>query len=666
MTDYAFFLLLGSAAGAIIAAFGLGLLITHEGSGVVNFAYGAMATWSGYVYADLRQGAYPFPIPGLPARYHFGDDVGFRWAMLLSLLTAVVLGLVAFFAVFRPLLRAPALAKVVASIGLVIVFISLIEQRFPDNAGLRVDAILPREPVTFADGVTVPRDGLWLAGIVLLIAAAVWAFSRFTRWGLAIRAAAENEKGAVLLGYSPVVLAAGSFVVASVIGGLIVILASPMIQLSSTVFTFAFLIPALGAALIGRFRYIWPVVLTGLAIGMVQSSFTKMQVDFSWFPQYGAREGLPFLVIIIAMVVMGEGLPDRGSVDTWKLPAVPAAKVTALNVSVPVVLAVGGLLVLGPLWRGAIMTTVVAMVLALSLVVLTGFGGQTSLAQMAFAGVGGFALSKIAIGWGVPFPLAPLLAATIAMGFGVVVGLPALRVRGTNLAIITLAGGVAINEFVFKNPKYVGDASTGGAQVPNPRLGNWDLGLILGDQASRPIFGIVLVVVAVAVALAVANLRRSGSGRRMIATRSNERAAAALGISVFRTKIQVFAVSSFVAGLAGCMIAYRFGSVSDASFGTIASLTALAVAYLGGITCVSGAVTAGITATSGVAFYGISQATGSLGQWEAFIGGVLLILTAILNPEGIAGGIRAKAAERRGANAESESRPVSNAAAAAH
>ncbi|MCH9838077.1 ABC transporter permease [bacterium] len=666
MSDYAFFLLLGSAAGAIIAAFGLGLLITHEGSGVVNFAYGAMATWSGYVYADLRQGAYPFPIPGLPARYHFGDDVGFRWAMLLSLLTAVILGLVAFFAVFRPLLRAPALAKVVASIGLVIVFISLIEQRFPDNSSLRVNAILPREPVTFADGVTVPRDGLWLAGIVLLIAAVVWGFSRFTRWGLAIRAAAENEKGAVLLGYSPVVLAAGSFVVASVIGGLIVILASPMIQLSSTVFTFAFLVPALGAALIGRFRYIWPVVFTGLAIGLVQSSFTKMQVDFSWFPQYGAREGLPFLVIIIAMVVMGEGLPDRGSVDTWKLPAVPVAKVTALNVSVPVVIAVGGLMVLGPLWRGAIMTTVVAMVLALSLVVLTGFGGQTSLAQMAFAGVGGFALSKIAMNWGVPFPIAPLLAATIAMGFGVVVGLPALRVRGTNLAIITLAGGVAINEFVFKNPKYVGDASTGGAQVPNPKLGNWDLGLILGDQASRPIFGAVLVVVAVGVALAVANLRRSGSGRRMIATRSNERAAAALGISVFRTKIQVFAVSSFVAGLAGCMIAYRFGSVSDASFGTIASLTALAVAYLGGITCVSGAVTAGITATSGVAFYGISQATGSLGQWEALIGGVLLILTAILNPEGIAGGIRAKAAESRAVKAQSKNGATSSAAAPAH
>jgi branched-chain amino acid transport system permease protein len=649
MSDYAFFLLLGSAAGAIIAAFGLGLLITHEGSGVVNFAYGAMATWVGYVYADLRQGAYPFPIPGLPARYHFDDDVGFRWALLLALLTAAVMGLVAFFAVFRPLLRAPSLAKVVASIGLVIVFISLIDRRFPDNAGLRVDAILPREPVTFAEGVTVPRDGLWLAGIVLVIAAAVWAFSRFTRWGLAIRAAAENEKGAVLLGYSPIVLAAGSFVVASVIGGLVVILASPMIQLSSTVFTFAFLVPALGAALIGRFRYVWPVVFTGLAIGLVQSSFTKMQVDFSWFPQYGAREGLPFIVIIVAMVVLGEGLPDRGAVETWKLPAVPPAKVTALNVSIPVVLAIGGLLVLGPLWRGAIMTTLISMVLALSLVILTGFGGQTSLAQMAFAGVAAFALSKLAINWDIPFPIAPILAASIATLFGLLVGLPALRVRGTNLAIITLAGGVAITEFVFKNPRYVGDASTGGAKVPNPKLGPWDLGLILGDQASRPVFGILLVVIGVLIAVAVANLRRSGSGRRMIATRSNERAAAALGISVFRTKLQVFAMSSFVAGLAGCMIAYRFGSVSDASFGTFASLTALAVAYLGGITCVSGAVTAGLAATSGVAFYGISRATGSLGQWEVLIGGVLLILTAILNPEGIAGGIRAKVAEGRAA-----------------
>ena len=129
-----------------------------------------------------------------------------------------------------------------------------------------------------------------------------------------------------------------------------------------------------------------------------------------------------------------------------------------------------------------------------------------------------------------------------------------------------------------------------------------------------------------------------------MATRSNERAANALGVNVARVKLEVFAASAFIAGVAGCLIAYRFSSVSAASFGAVASLTALAVAYLGGITCVSGAVTSGITAAAGVAFYLIGSLFDALGQWEVFIGGILLILTAILNPEGIAGGIRKQAA----------------------
>jgi branched-chain amino acid transport system permease protein len=384
----------------------------------------------------------------------------------------------------------------------------------------------------------------------------------------------------------------------------------------------------------------------------VQSSFTKMQTDFSWFPQYGAREGLPFLVIIVAMVFLGERLPDRGSVAQFKMPAIPPAKVTPLAVLFPVVAAVVGLLVLSPLWRGAIMTTTIATVLALSLVLLAGFGGQPSLAQMAFAGVAGFSLSKLAMQWDIPFPIAPILASLVAMVFGVIVGIPALRVRGTNLAIITLAGAVAISEFIFKDPKFVGDASTGGAKVPNPKVGNWDLGLILGENSSRPIFGIFLVAVTLALAIAVANIRKSPSGRRMLATRSNERAANASGVNIARVKLEVFAASAFIAGVGGCLIAYRFGSVSDASFGAVASLTALAVAYLGGITCVSGAVTAGITAAAGVSFYFLSTVTSTFGQWEVFIGGLLLILTAILNPEGIAGGIRQQVAEAKRKRAE--------------
>ncbi len=663
MTDYIFYLLLGSGAGAIIAALGLGLVITYQGSGVVNFAHGAMATWVAYVYADLREGAYPFPIPGLPGRYHFGGslegDVGFRWAMLLALLTAAAMGGLIYFIVFRPLRKAPALAKVVASVGLVIVFTSLVDRRFADKTTLRVDPILPRESYTLTGDLTVPRDGLWLALIVILIGVALWAMSRFSRIGLITRAAAENEKGAVLLGYSPDRLAGLSFVVASLVTGLIAILASPMIQLGSGVFTFGFLIPALGAALIGKFRSVGPTVATGLAIGLVQSTFIKMQSDIPWFPDYGAREGLPFLVIIVAMVLLGERLPERGTVDTWRLPAVPQARVTPLTVLVPVLIAVTGLLFFGPLWRGAIMTSVIAVVMALSFVILTGYAGQTSLAQMAFAGIAGFSLSKLAMQWDIPLPIAPILAALVATLFGAVMGLPALRLRGTNLAIITLAGGVAIAEFVFKNPKYVGDASTGGAKIPNPQLFDWNFGLVLGSKSSRPIFGIFLVVVATVIALGVSNLRRSATGRRILAIRSNERAAAAIGIRVARVKMLAFMMSAFVAGVAGCLVAYRFGAVSDASYGVVASLTALAIAYLGGITSVSGAVTAGITAASGVAFFGMSEVIGSLGTWEAFIGGALLIFTAIQNPEGIAGAVRTQV------NAKKRQKALKSMAAAA-
>ncbi len=647
MTDYLFYLLLGSGAGAIIAALGLGMVITYQGSGVVNFAAGSMAMWSTYVYAELRNGSYPFPIPGLPGRYHFGDDVGFRWALILALLTAAIIGLAVYLLVFKPLRQAPALAKVVASVGLILVFITLVERRFQDVTAMRVAPILPREPVTITGNLTIPRDGLWLFGIVLVLAAVLWMASKFLRIGLATRASAENEKGAVLLGYSPDFLAGLGWVISSVVTSLIAILAAPQVQLNSTIFTFAFLIPALGAALIGKFQNYWPTLITGVLIGMGQSICTKLQNDISWFPEYGAREGIPFIVIIVTMVLLGERLPERGAVSSWKLPSVPQARITLFSVLVPTGLALVGLFAFGPLWRAALMTTLIASVLALSLVVLTGFGGQTSLAQMAFAGIAGFALSKLAMRYDIPFPIAPIIASLGAMLFGLLVGFPALRVRGTNLAIVTLAGGVAIAEFVFKNPSVIGDISTGGAKIPNPKLGPWDFGLVFGNKVSRPIFGIFLVAILVLLCIAVANIRRAGSGRVMLAVRGNERAAAAVGINVTRVKMMMFAFSSFIAGVGGTLIAYRFGSVSDLSYGVMASLTALSVAYLGGITSVSGAVTAGITATAGVAFYGMNQVIGSMGSWEVLIGGVLLIFTAIMNPEGIAGGIRLQVAEKR-------------------
>ena len=635
MADYIGYLATGVGAGAIIAAMALGLLLCQQGASVVNFSIGATMTWVAHVYADLRRGAYVFPFPGLPDRYHFdGGDVGFWWALVLSLLTAAIVGWLLFNLVFRPLHSAPSISTIVANIGIIIVFSSLIARRFEGGSGIRVDPILPNDRVTVINDFAVPQDGFWVAGIVILLGAAAWATYRFTRIGLLTRAAATSEKGVILLGHSPIRLAQGSYILATVVTGFVAIMASPYLQLDANVYTFSFLIPALGAALVGRFRYVGVAVATGFAIGMVQATFIKLQVDFDWWPRHGAREGLPFLIIIAAMWLMGESLPTRGTVETWRLPSVPMSKLTPLNVGLPIALALIGLLAFGPLWRAAIMTSTIAAVFALSFVVVTGFGGQTTLAQMAIAGIAGFSLSNLATDVGIPFPIAPLLASLIAAVAGVLVGVPALRVRGTNLAIVTLGGSVAITEFVFKNPDFVGDIASGGAQVPNPSIFGWDFGLVLGTKSSRPIFGVFLVCVATLLALIVSNIRRSATGRRLLAARSNERAAMASGVSVSRVKLQAYAVSSFIAGVGGCLIAYRFGRVSDASFGVLASLVALAVAYLGGITSVSGAVTAGVLAASGVAFYGMGELIGGLGTWEQLIGGVLLILTAVLNPRG--------------------------------
>ncbi|MGA0970523.1 MAG: ABC transporter permease subunit [Ilumatobacteraceae bacterium] len=650
MADYAYYILSGSAAGAVIAAFALGLLITHQGSGIVNLAHGAVATWGGYVYADLRRGAYPWPVPGLPARTDLGGDIGQWPSFAIAVLTTTAIAVLLHRVVYRRLARAPELARVVAAIGVLVATMGIIGRRFGDDTGLRVDPILPRDPVRFSDTIVVSADGLWLMAIVIAAAVTTAVVWRFTQFGLVVRAAASNAKGLVLLGRSPDAAAAAGFALAAASGAAVVILASPMVSLSATTFSFGFLVPALGAVLCGRFRSIPITVAAGVAIGLVQSVFVKLQVDLPWFPRYGAREGLPFVVILVVMLAVGRSIPSRGDDTAWRLPVVPPVRWRPAPAAMAIACAVIGVVALGPLWRGAVITSMTAMVLSLSLVVLTGFAGQVSLAHMVLAGVGAFSLSRFATDLGVPFPVAPLLAAGIATIVGVLVAVPAIRVRGTELAVVTLAGGIAIVEFVFKNPTYVGDAATGGARVPNPTLFGMDLGLVGVDDPSRAVFGVLVLVILIIVVVGVMNLRASATGRRILAVRSNERAAAAVGISVARVKLQAYAMSSFIAGLGGCLIGYRFGQVSATTFGVIASLTLVAFTYLGGVTSISGALVAGLLASSGVVFHALDRIGEGSGEWDVTIGGIALVVAAVIYPEGIAGRLRAALSRRRPAH----------------
>jgi branched-chain amino acid transport system permease protein len=135
----------------------------------------------------------------------------------------------------------------------------------------------------------------------------------------------------------------------------------------------------------------------------------------------------------------------------------------------------------------------------------------------------------------------------------------------------------------------------------------------------------------------VAQIRRRTLGQQMLAVRANARAAAATGIQVARVKIAAYAISSFIAGTAGWMYAYNFGSVSAARFGLLIALGFVAFAYIGGITMVSGAVVGGLVATEGLLPYTIEELLHIDGNWTLLVGGLILIFTLIQNPEGIAG-----------------------------
>jgi branched-chain amino acid transport system permease protein len=645
-------LLLGVGTGTLVAAIALGVVLTYRGSGVVNFASGAIAMYSAYAYDALRRGGDVF-LPPLPSSVSFGTPLDFLPALLVTLALATVLGLACHLLIFRPLRNAPALTKAIASVGVLIVLQALVVLRF-ESTTRPVLPTLAKDPVRLPGDIVIASDQLVLLGIVVAVAALLSVVYRFTRFGLATRAAAENERGAVILGFSPDLLAGVNWVLSTVLVALLGVLVATVNGTIDPITITLLIVPALAAALLGGFTSFGVTTAAALAIAMVQNLVLFLSTK-SWYPNTshgplpGIRESVPLLVIVVALLLRGRALPQRGELAPPRLPAVPRPRGVAPKVAATSALCLVGMLALGPDWRLALTNTLVAIVICLSLVVLTGFVGQISLAQMALAGIAGFTLAKLATSYGVPFPLGPLAGAVAASAVGLLAGIPALRVRGVNLAVVTLAAGVAIENLVFRNPAWSNGSD--GAPVPPPRfLGlrfgpNDPGGLSLvgyhGDgKLPDPWFGVFCLAVVVLLALAVVNLRRSPTGRRMLAVRSNERAAAAVGVSVAGTKLLAFGLSAFIAGLGGALSGYRFGSVSPEFFGSLASLSFLAFAYLGGITSVTGAVLGGIIVSGGIWFAALSHWLGIGSDYTLLFGGLGLILTAILNPEGMFGAMR--------------------------
>jgi branched-chain amino acid transport system permease protein len=614
MTTFVVYGILGLGAGVAYAALAFGVVAVYKGSGVLNFAHGAIALLAAYVYADLSGSG--SGQAGLPPYV----------ALLVAMVGAAILGVLFHFLVMKRLRSAPNLAKVVATLGLLSLLQGIVVIHWGSVYAPTVPSLFPTNSVPIGGGAFVGANSLWALGLAAVLTAGLWALYSRTRFGLATRAAAENEKGAALLGYSPNFIASMNWALGCALAALAGAIIAPVAGLDSGSLPLMIL-PAFAAALLGRFRSFFIAAIVAVAIGIAQSELVSY-----WGSQPGVTVAVPLLIVIVAMIVSGRLIPQRGTLSEGRPPKTPDGRMKVI----PVVVAVGlgvALLVFGSAtYQSAMVTTICFAVLALSVVVLTGYVGQISLAQMTFAGLAGLFLSKLAGNLGVPFPVAILLAALLAVPAGILVGLPAMRVRGINLAVVTLGLGYSVSAVVFANPAWTGGGFSPGASViPSPTVAGYSFDGL--EHTMR--FGLFALALLMIVVVIVSNLRRSSTGRKMLAVRSNERAAAAAGINVSGIKLQAFALSSFIAGLGGALLSTSINQATYSEFTSLSSIALITIIYISGIASIAGAMLAGLAAAGGVIYVLLSGIPG----FETYympISGALLILTVIGQPDGAA------------------------------
>lgn len=613
MTDLIRFALLGLGTGGIYAMLGLGLVVIYRGSGVINFAHSGFALVGAYV----------------TYRLHVENEVGLLPSVLVAVLGCAALGVLVHFLVMRPLRSASPLARVIATLGVLTLLTEAVVIAYGPQAVISASPV-PTDAVTLPGDVVVGRYGFWLVGIAALIAVVLSVVSTRTRFGYAVSAAAENARGASALGWSPDLLASVTWGV----GGGLAAVAGAMMPATTSGFiapvTFSILIiGALATALLGGFRSYPLALVGGVFIGVAQSMATYWSNELL---DVGRRQGvpdaLPFVVIIVVLVLRGRGLPVRGTL-TDRLPRVGTGRIRP---AVVVVLAAVALLWVGLLasddWYVPVIVSATTAVIGLSIVVLTGYTGQLSLAQFALAGIGAFTAGKLAAGRDWPFEAALVVGVLVAMAVGLLFGLPALRTRGVNLAVVTFGLGFTVAQVVFGNSAY-----TESARVMPTDLTLFGIAI---DPVGNPRnYAVLCLVVLTLTALAVANLRRGRMGRRLLAVRTNERAAAAIGVNVFEAKLYAFTLSAGIAGLGGVLLGFSNGAVLYQSLFTPgASINALAGTVIGGAGYLAGPLFGAATSPGGLIDL-VLDSGGENGQWIGLVLAALLIITLIFNQNGV-------------------------------
>jgi ABC-type branched-subunit amino acid transport system ATPase component/ABC-type branched-subunit amino acid transport system permease subunit len=615
-------IVLGLLTGLTYALLAVGLVMIYKTSRVLNFAHGEIGALGASV------------IPWLVIRH----GMSYWLALPLALVISAAAGLFTAFVLTRYLARASRLIVMVATIGASQLFFALGLFIPKNDLGAAV------YPTPFHATVTLGNLRLTSGPLLILIAvplvtAALVAFFRFTTTGLASRATAENEDAAALAGVRVRRVTSVVWTLAGLLAGATAVLTGPTRPLANgAALGPELLLRALAAAVIGGLDSLPAAFAGGVAIGVIE---TLVQWNY---PTGGTTE-VVLLVLIIASLLLRRGLGQRargGEGASWSLagvlrsldPATAAIPRVRLmrRVGIPALVLVAVIVALPMSNAQRVLLSSVALfaVMGLSLVVLTGFAGQLSLGQFAFVAVGALVGGR-AHQLGYPEWMAALYATGAGGLVALVIGLPALRIRGVFLAVSTLAFAVAIPPWLYGQGwlAHVTGSSTS-LEIPRP---TW-LGVDFGPELR---YYWLCLAALVAVATLVHWLGRSGIGRAMKAVRDNEPAAATLSVSPRRIKLTAFVLAGMIAAFAG----YLYGGllVSFAQPNTFApelSLVLVALVILGGVTTVTGAIVGAIY-VEGLAYILGPVLPSVLGPYVALVvGGLGLFVAVLIFPGGIA------------------------------
>jgi ABC-type branched-subunit amino acid transport system ATPase component/ABC-type branched-subunit amino acid transport system permease subunit len=598
------FALLGLGIGATYALASQGLIIVYRGSGVLNFALGAIGMAGAYVWWELTTNQGWAFLPGLIA----------------GVLFAAVIGGLVHLLIMRPLRNSAPLVRVIATLGVLITIQSIAILRYTATSKF-VPSDLPTDIVHIHNTIVISADRLILLGIAAALTLGLWLFYRYTHFGLATSAVAESERSASALGLSPDTVATLNWALGCGLAGLAAILIVPIVTLQPAVLT-NLVLAATATALVAGFRSFPTALFVGLLVGIAQTEVTR------YVSQTGVGTAVPFILIVVWLVIRGQALPLRDYL-LQRLPTIGSGRINPSGIAIAAVVGVVLLSTTPPIWIDAITVTIATAVILLSIVVLTGYTGQLSLAQFAFAGFGAYVAGRLLATTGIPFPLGILIGIAATIPLGILFGLPAVRTRGINLAIVTLGLGSAVELVLFGNTDFTG--GFGGTQIGEPVL----FGLNINAASHPTRYGLVALGCLLVAALVVGNIRRGRTGRRLIAVRTNERAAAALGISVPGAKLYAFAVAAAIAGLGGILLAFRTTSINFSEFNAFNSITMVAYSMIGGIGYLFGPVIGGTLAPGAFSERLLNEIDSGIGKYLPLMGGVFLVLLVLVNQNGI-------------------------------